>query len=298
MKKILLLLVSLFLMISVYGCSENEESNIIEENKETEIEKTESEKEETHTKSSFPTIDEQVLFEYDDIKLTAISIEEDWLGPQLKILIENNSDKNITVELDAIAVNDCMVSAWLYEDVGPGKKSNATFDIWSSKLSDAGISNIGKIDMYFRIIDSDNFNEIYESSEVEIRTSLYDVMDGEIDDIGEEMVNQNGIKIIGKGVSNDLIWGDGVVVYIENNTDRNIVVTTDDLSVNGFMITSFLYQSVRPGKKAIESIILSSSDLDDNGIESIEELSLSFEVYDEDTYHTIIKTDEMSFNIE
>ena len=298
MKKILLLLVSLFLMISVYGCSENEESNIIEENKETEIEKTESEKEETHTKSSFPTIDEQVLFEYDDIKLTAISIEEDWLGPQLKILIENNSDKNITVELDAIAVNDCMVSAWLYEDVGPGKKSNATFDIWSSKLSDAGISNIGKIDMYFRIIDSDNFNEIYESSEVEIRTSLYDVMDGEIDDIGEEMVNQNGIKIIGKGVSNDLIWGDGVVVYIENNTDRNIVVTTDDLSVNGFMVTGFLYQSVRPGKKAIESIILSSSDLEDNGIESIEELSLSFEVYDEDSYHTIIKTDEMSFNIE
>ena len=259
MKKILLLLISLFLMISVYGCSEKEESNTIEENKEIEIEKTESEKEETHTKSSFPTIDEQVLFEYDDIKLTAISIEEDWLGPQLKILIENNSDKNITVELDAIAVNDCMVSAWLYEDVGPGKKSNATFDIWSSKLSDAGISNIGKIDMYFRIIDSDNFNEIYESSEVEIRTSLYDVMDGEIDDIGEEMVNQNGIKIIGKGVSNDLIWGDGVVVYIENNTDRNIVVTTDDLSVNGFMITSFLYQSVRPGKKAIESIILSFS---------------------------------------
>lgn len=298
MKKILLLLISLFLMISVYGCSEKEESNTIEENKEIEIEKTESEKEETHTKSSFPTIDEQVLFEYDDIKLTAISIEEDWLGPQLKILIENNSDKNITVELDAIAVNDCMVSAWLYEDVGPGKKSNATFDIWSSKLSDAGISNIGKIDMYFRIIDSDNFNEIYESSEVEIRTSLYDVMDGEIDDIGEEMVNQNGIKIIGKGVSNDLIWGDGVVVYIENNTDRNIVVTTDDLSVNGFMVTGFLYQSVRPGKKAIESIILSSSDLEDNGIESIEELSLSFEVYDEDTYHTIIKTDEMSFNVE
>lgn len=298
MKKILLLLVSLFLMISVYGCSEKEESNTIEENKETEIEKTESEKEETHTKSSFPTIDEQVLFEYDDIKLTAISIEEDWLGPQLKILIENNSVKNITVELDAIAVNDCMVSAWLYEDVGPGKKSNATFDIWSSKLSDAGISNIGKIDMYFRIIDSDNFNEIYESSEVEIRTSLYDVMDGEIDDIGEEMVNQNGIKIIGKGVSNDLIWGDGVVVYIENNTERNIVVTIDDLSVNGFMVTGFLYQSVRPGKKAIESIILSSSDLEDNGIESIEELSLSFEVYDEDSYHTIIKTDEMSFNIE
>lgn len=298
MKKILLILVSLFLTLNICGCSENEESNSIEENKEIEIEEIEKTEEEKQTKSLIPSIDEQVLFEYNGIKLTAISIEEDWLGPQLKILIENESDKNISVSLEGIAVNDCMVSAWLYEDVGTGKKSNATFDIWSTKLSDAGITNIGKIDMYFRIIDSDNFDEIYESGEIELLTSLYDVMDVEIDDIGEEMVNQSGVKIVGKGVSNDLIWGDGVVVYIENNTDRNIVVTTDDLSVNGYMVTGFLYQSVRPGKKAIESIILSSSDLEDNGIESIEELSLSFEIYDEDNFHTILKTNEMSFNIE
>lgn len=298
MKKILLILVSLFLTLNICGCSENEESNSIEENKEIEIEEIEKTEEEKQTKSLIPSIDEQVLFEYNGIKLTAISIEEDWLGPQLKILIENESDKNISVSLEGIAVNDCMVSAWLYEDVGTGKKSNATFDIWSTKLSDAGITNIGKIDMYFRIVDSDNFDEIYESGEIELLTSLYDVMDVEIDDIGEEMVNQSGVKIVGKGVSNDLIWGDGVVVYIENNTDRNIVVTTDDLSVNGYMVTGFLYQSVRPGKKAIESIILSSSDLEDNGIESIEELSLSFEIYDEDNFHTILKTNEMSFNIE
>lgn len=297
-KKILTIFVicTFCLMALASGSKDVDESKTITKNEEIEVEneQQESTKEETST----PTIEEQVLVENSGIKITAKEISENWLGPELKILIENDSDKNVTVSLDAIAVNDYMVSAWLYEDVSAGKKSNATFDIYSSTLNDAGITNIGKIDLYFRITNSDTYSTIYESDEIEIKTSLYDQMDSEVNDIGTEMVNQNGIRIIGKGVANDSIWGDGIVLYIENNSNNSILVSADNLSVNGYMVTSFLYSTVKPNKKAIESIILSSSDLEDNDIKSIEEFTLNLEVSNSTNYKKLFSTGEMSFNIE
>ena len=42
----------------------------------------------------------------------------------------------------------------------------------------------------------------------------------------------------------------------------------------------------------------SQRDMEENGIEQIDELSLVLEVYDSDTYSTIFKTNELNFNIE
>ena len=302
MKKIILILLVALISFNLFACSfnsdddsTNEENINTTKNKDIQDESTKDTSEQGD--NLIPTIEETVLFEYNGIKVTAKEITEDWLGPELKVLIENDTDENINVSLDEIAVNDYMVSAWLYEDVAAGKKSNATFEIWSSTLSNAGISNIGKIDFYFRVINSDNYNTIYESKEIELKTSLYDEMDLEANDVGTELLNQNGIRIVGKGV-NDSLWGQGVLLYIENNSDKNIIVSTDNLSVNGYMVNGYLYSTIMSNKKAIETVILSSTDLEDNDIESIEDLALSFDIINADTWMNIFSSDEITVNIE
>ena len=302
MKKIILILLVALISFNLFACSfnsdddsTNEENINTTKNKDIQDESTKDTSEQGD--NLIPTIEETVLFEYNGIKVTAKEITEDWLGPELKVLIENDTDENISVSLDEIAVNDYMVSAWLYEDVAAGKKSNATFEIWSSTLSNAGISNIGKIDFYFRVINSDNYNTIYESKEIELKTSLYDEIDSEANDVGTELLNQNGIRIVGKGV-NDSLWGQGVLLYIENNSDKNIIVSTDNLSVNGYMVNGYLYSTIMSNKKAIETVILSSTDLEDNDIESIEDLALSFDIINADTWMNIFSTDEITVNID
>ena len=302
MKKIILILLVALISFNLFACSfnsnddsTNEENINTTKNKDIQDESTKDTSEQGD--NLIPTIEETVIFEYNGIKVTAKEITEDWLGPELKVLIENDTDENISVSLDEIAVNDYMVSAWLYEDVAAGKKSNATFEIWSSTLSNAGISNIGKIDFYFRVINSDNYNTIYESKEIELKTSLYDEIDSEANDVGTELLNQNGIRIVGKGV-NDSLWGQGVLLYIENNSDKNIIVSTDNLSVNGYMVNGYLYSTVMSNKKAIETVILSSTDLEDNDIESIEDLALSFDIINADTWMNIFSSDEITVNIE
>lgn len=288
-KKLLTILIVcvFFLMGIASGSSEVEEGATIKKNEQSETIKEEK-----------ASITEQVLFETDGIKVTAKEIVDGFLGPELKILVENDSNKDITLELDDIAVNDYMMSAFLYEEVAAGKKSNTSFSIFSSTLKDAGITNIGKLDLYFYIIDQNTYDRLYESDGIEIKTSLYDKMDSTVDITGDEMINQDGIRIVGKGLSKDSIFGSGVVLYIENNSNRNITISSDNLSVNGYMITSFLHRPVKANKKAVDTIILSSSDMEENGIEQIDELSLVLEVYDSDTYSTIFKTNELNFNIE
>lgn len=288
-KKLLttLIVCVFFLMGIASGSSEVEEGATIKKNEQSETIKEER-----------ASITEQVLFETDGIKVTAKEIVDGFLGPELKILVENDSNKDITLELDDIAVNDYMMSAFLYEDVAAGKKSNTSFSIFSSTLKDAGITNIGKLDLYFYIIDQNTYDRLYESDGIEIKTSLYDKMDSTVDITGDEMINQDGIRIVGKGLSKDSIFGSGVVLYIENNSNRNITISSDNLSVNGYMITSFLHRPVKANKKAVDTIILSSSDMEENGIEQIDELALSIEAYDSDTYSTIFKTNELNFNIE
>ena len=50
------------------------------------------------------------------------------------------------------------------------------------------------------------------------------------------------------------------------------------MSVNGFMLSPFFSTTVYDGKKAINDITVFSSDLEENGIETIEEVELKFNI--------------------
>lgn len=57
------------------------------------------------------TIDEQVLVEQDGIVVTAMEYVTDSIwGDGVKLLLENNSDKDVTVGCNAPIVNDYMIS--------------------------------------------------------------------------------------------------------------------------------------------------------------------------------------------
>lgn len=292
MKRKIIVVVLLNLLF-LFGCSSGEKKEIINDAPKTEQVEQKEEKKEVPVAN----IEEEVLVDQNQIRITAKSLEENWLGQEMKVLIENDSEKAVTVSLDALMINDYMMSSFLYETVSAGKKSNATFEVFNSKLKDAGIENIGKIEMIFNFTNPDTYRTEYTSEIIELKTNLYDSMDDKPNDMGKELVNNNGIRIVGKYVDEGSIWGNGVVLYIENNSDRNVYVSAEELSVNGYMIDEYLFSDVRAHKKAIETMILSSSDLENNDIETIEEISTKFTIIDKDSYRQIFTTEEISFSV-
>lgn len=143
---------------------------------------------------------------------------------------------------------------------------------------------------YFHIYDSDSWDDLYNSGCITIQTSDYDNMDSTPDDMGQELYNANGIRIVGKEVDEDSFWGMAVLLYIENNSGRNIVVSCDDLSVNDYMMTPLFVSTVYNGKKAIDDITIFSSELEENGITYLERVEFTLQIRDNDTYEMISDT--------
>lgn len=85
------------------------------------------------------TVEEQVLYDENDIKITATGLEDSMLGTELKLLIENNSSKSITVQAGNANVNGYMVPTMMSADVASGKKANNSLTFETSGLKDCGI---------------------------------------------------------------------------------------------------------------------------------------------------------------
>lgn len=243
------------------------------------------------------TIDEQVLVSQEGIVVTAIEYVSDniW-GDGIKLLLENNSDKNVTVGCNALIVNDYMITDLFVSDIAAGKKANETLYLSSTQLKAAGIENVGKIEIYFHVYDSSTYDTVFDADCVVIQTSESANMDTVPNDAGTELYHQDGIRIVGKTVDENSFWGTAILLYLENNTEKNVGISVDDMSINGFMMSPFFSTTVYSGKKAINDITVFSSDLEENGIEAIEEVELKFHIYDADSYSTITDSEPITFS--
>ncbi len=243
------------------------------------------------------TVEEQVLVDEAGIKITATGYETDSIwGDGIKLLLENESDKTVTVGCNALIVNDFMISDLFVSEVAPGKKANETMHLSSTALKAAGIDSVGQVEIYFHIYNSDDWTDVVNPDVVTIKTSAYDHMDTSADDSGFELFNEDGIRIVGKTVDENSFWGTAILLYIENNSGKNVGINVDDMSINGFMMTPYFSTTVYDGKKAFEDITIMSSELESNGISSIEEVELKFHIYDVETYSTIKDTDPITFS--
>ena len=243
------------------------------------------------------SIEEQVLVDQDGIKITALEYVKDSIwGDGIKVLIENETDKDVMVGCNALIVNDYMINDLFASEVAAGKKSNETIYLSSSELKAAGIDTVGRIEIYFHVYDSDSFDNIFDSDCVTIETSAIDSIDMTANDEGTELYNDGGIRIIGKTVDENSFWGTAILLYIENQSGNNVGISVDDLSINGFMLTPYFSTTVYDGKKCIDDITIMSSELEENGIESIDEVELKFRVYNSDSYETIAESDPITFS--
>ena len=119
--------------------------------------------------SGTATITEQVLFDAENIKITAEGLEEGFLGVELKLLIENNSDRNITVQARNTSVNGYMVSTMLSSDVAAGKKAVSAIQFFSSDLEKNSITKITNAEFSFHIFDSASWDTVSDSDTLSLQ---------------------------------------------------------------------------------------------------------------------------------
>ncbi|MBC8610835.1 hypothetical protein H8702_06815 [Massilimaliae timonensis] len=238
-------------------------------------------------------IEETVLVDQDGVKITAKSLNMDGLlGAELKLLIENNSGKDLTVQCQNASVNGYMVDPVMSVDVANGKKANEALAFMESDFEECGIINIADIDLSFHVFTTEDWETYLDTPQVQLKTSIADTYEYAFDDSGEVAYDADGIKVIIKGLSDeDSILGPGIKVFLVNDTDKALTFQTRDVSVNGFMVDPVFSSEVVPGKKSIDAITFMDSDLEENDITSINDVELSFTIFDSESWDNTIDTD-------
>ena len=183
-----------------------------------------------------------------------------------------------------------MIDSYLVADVGAGSSATSGITFQASCLEESGVKEIATMEFKLRILDS-GWNALATSNTIKVDTSIAGTYRQEYDDSGNEVMNQNGVRIVEKGVVYDSSFGTGVVLYIEDNSDRDITVQISDTSVNGCAIDGIIAEDVAAGKRAISEIIFLDSDLQDNGITDINEVQLCFNIIDQKSGENLFDSD-------
>lgn len=239
-------------------------------------------------------IEEAVLVERDGVRITAKSLDtKSIFGTELKLLIENDSDKNLIVQAEDVSVNGYMVSTLMSVDVAAGKKANDELTFMDSSFEDCGITTIADIELVFHVIEANSYDSYFDSDPIIIKTSAAEGFDYTYDESGTLAYEGNGIKIIVKGLKDSML-GPEILVYVHNTSSEKITVQTRDVSINSYMVSDLFSCGVCPGKHAVDTITFLSSELEENSIEKIDEVELSFHLFDSDSWKTIEDTDTIT----
>lgn len=290
MKKVLA--IAIITTIALSGCggtsgtsqqSEQTDNAIIENE---EMEKTTDERPSHFT--------QQVIAEQDGVKISINEgdVTQSIFGPEISVLVENDSDIGVVVQCDKLSVNGYMVEPMFSCEVAAGKKANDVITLSESDLQKSGIGRIGKVEMNLYAINSDTWSRIWETT-VSIETNYADKYEDTLtsDKSGETIYEGNGVKVVYQGIEDDSTLGKDIKVYIENNSDATLTLQCDAVSVNGFMVDPIFSSDVVAHKASFDEISLMSTDLEQNKITDIQDIELSLVIIDTDSFNRIATTE-------
>ena len=95
----------------------------------------------------------------------------------------------------------------------------------------------------------------------------------------------------------DDMFGYVLKLRLENKTDKTLMYSAENVSVNGFMVEPLFAQTVSAGNKANADFTIFDTDLEDNQISEVNEVKFSLRAYNDDDWtEDAIFEDELTIN--
>ena len=257
---------------------------------------------------SVPYFSADAVYEESGLTIASQAVMENRYGENILLLeIVNKSDDVVGVSTTNIDINGLRVcnSTWSYDTINPGK--TAIVDINLSSVLETeywdiyGITEIGNVALKVCFKD-DEWNDVaspaYLSVDIPGADAVFS-MDG------TEVYNDNGIRIISKGVYTDpseYIDDLHILMVAENTSGKTLELDDvyDSLSVNEYMTAySFYTTAMEDGTCAMIDICLLGYGLEDINITEPSEIqSVEFALVIRDQNYKEIDEATISFTVE
>ncbi len=238
------------------------------------------------------TVEQRVIFEEDGVRMTVTGMKEGFLGPEIQVLVENETGNNIAFTGGVFVVNGITVDSSAYIEVAAGKKTHDTIDFMNTTLKTAGIQEIATVSgVDTNIIDSDSF-ETLSKANFHLETSIAGTHTQPIDDSGDVIYQEAGVSVIAKSITGDSM-GESVVLLVKNETGKNIIVEAENVSVNGYTVDAWMYDTVVKDTVRFCTLDILASSLEENEIQDVQTVTFTISAIDADSYNGIAQSGEL-----
>lgn len=197
MKKLICVLLAIVMLLGLTACGKSKTetaepekadmtatetvddvTDVTEEMEETDVQDSTESSEELPEFDQSAIIETTVILDQDNIKVTATALEYDDYSANLKLSLENNSDKTLTFSTNTLGFSGNSINGFMIPDgyfnseIAPGKKANETATFSYDYLQLFGINEIADIVLGIRVTDEDYNETIYP--DCQIKTSIAD----------------------------------------------------------------------------------------------------------------------------
>ena len=290
MKKFLALVLVLVMLFSFSACVEestgdntdNSSGNTQENNQDNNS--TNNKTEETITFTELTAVDNDEC----SIKLTKIT-PDSLLGYSIKAQLENKSaEKTYMFSVEYASINGVECDPLFASEVAPGKKANESITFMDSSFDDNDIGLYTDIEISFRVYDS---NDWLADPVAETTVHVYPYgeekavkFNRDTKDSDNVIIDNENISFIVTGYEQDEIWGYTINIFLVNKTDKNIMFSVDEASVNGFMVDPFFATTVNANKVSFATISWMESSFEENEITDVETIEFILKATDNDNW--------------
>lgn len=332
MKKNLAMLLVVLMLLSACGTADPAETSPSappsESSSAPEETRKPSSNEPTLSFNPSATMEETVLVDESDVKITATGLKYTAYDVKLSLTIENNSDQDLSFYAGTLGYSCNSINGWMVDDgylnadVPAGKKANESVEFSIDELVLLGITDIADLELGFEI-ETDGYDEYLLTGPRQVKTSLansYDYKEdtyrtaitdiGLTDSLGFEILHdsdeiafdQKGIRVLSQTMADDSNGDTVLLVEIENTANSTLGVTLGDISINGLMVKSgsWSYDLIGAGKRRVISTnlsnVLDKDYLDALGLQEIGSVSYTLELED-DEGDTLVAPQEVALTV-
>lgn len=231
------------------------------------------------------SFEEITVVDNDDclIRITGIDAQNFW-GYTLNVYLENkSSDKKFLFSVDGASINGVSAAALFSKEIAAGKKAMEEITFMDDSLPEL-LGDFTDIMLAFRVHDADDWaadDIVTETVHVypfgEENAVRYVRQPQDTDTV---IVDNDDLTVIVTGYDPDGVWGYSVNLYLVNKTDKALMFSVEDVSVNGLMSDPLFATTVEAGTSAFPQLSWSDSEFEKNGITEVEEIEMNFRVYD------------------
>ena len=235
----------------------------------------------------------QVIVDNEDLYFAIKNVRADAaLGYTWKAYVENRTDKNLMFSFEKVSVNGVMCDPFWAEVINSGKKGNCEITWMRDALQKRGIDEVTQVDFTLNVSNDDDYTEAPLMHDPFTVCPLGEDKASEAvcepADTDQVLVDNDSCSVIVTGFEPEGSWGFAMQVYLVNKTDKDLVFSANNTSVNGIMCDPFWADIVAAGKRSYATVLWDKNALAENEITEVKEISLPMIVYSDDDIGTLL----------